>query len=735
MTGKVFLIFGCHCHQPVGNFDEVIERICSESYFPFLQVAAQHPRIKIVLHYSGALLEWIEKKHPEFFEILNHMVQTGQAELLSGSFYEAILAVIPENDQAEQVRRLTSFIQDKLKTTPRGMWLAERIWEPKLAKTLASSGMEFSLVDDFHFKAAGLEQENLWDYFRVEEEGRYVSLFPICEKLRYLTPFQEVSKSINYLKLAAEKRQNPLLVIVDDGEKFGSWPGTKKWVYGEGWLEKFFRALEENCDWIETIHCSEYMKRFSPGRLMYLPIGSYFEMGEWSLLADRAVGYEKLTAKLQEQGVWEEAKGFFKGGIWRNFFLKYPESNHMHKKMLALSTALEQLRTEKEKNPEAEKLWEAARTHLLRSQCNDAYWHGVFGGLYLPHLRQEIWRSLIRAERTLDKFFHPQEDCWTDSSIGDIDGDGREEITMSNPLLTACFDPSEGGMMVELDIKPLGFNLLNTLARRFEAYHRNIEKSEAEVGAGDNSESVSIHDLDKSEAARKHHGRLAFDRNRRCSLIDHFMDKKTGLDQVKNEDYTELGDFAAGEYEYNLDSAESQPVLTLAREGQIDHGGIFPFRLVKTVRMMYNQGLIKIAYELENRSDKPLDFLFGVEMNFALLSGQSPEIYLHFPGSDGLTWPPASSGDRPGINNVQITDRISGFLLDLQTEPAAGIWWFPVETVSQSERGYDLTYQSTVILPRWELGINAGDRWKASLKLSVLPLAPFAPFESKGRYE
>jgi len=719
LKNKVSLIFGCHNHQPLGNFDSVIETIYADSYLPFLQTAANHPRVKIVLHYSGSLLEWMDKNHPEFIELLRQMVHNGQVELLSGSFYEAILAVIPERDQVEQVKRLTSFIEEKLDTSPNGMWLAERVWEPKLAKSLSSAGMEFSLVDDFHFKAAGLENEKLWDYFRIEEEGQYFSLFPICENLRYLTPFQEVFKTIEYLGQTAGIRQNPLLVIVDDGEKFGSWPGTKKWVYSEGWLEKFFTALEENSGWIETFHCGETAQRIPPGRLMYLPIGSYFEMGEWSLFPERAVTYKNLTEKLREQNIWDKAKGFFKGGIWRNFLLKYPESNQMHKKMLALSRTVQRLREERNRGPEEQHLLESALTEVLKSQCNDSYWHGVFGGLYLPHLRQEVWRSLIKAEKALDKISHRGKENWLDALVDDIDGDGREEIILKNPWITACFDPSEGGTMIEMDFKPREYNLLNTLARRFEPYHIDIETSDSNEGTDHSLEGVSIHDLDKSEAAKKLQGRFFYDRNRRASFIDRFLDKKTDLTLMENGNYVEIGDFASGAYEFSLEDRKSQAVLTLSRKGKLDGDGEDKVQIVKKIKMMYNRGPIEIAYEVKNISDKPLEILFGVEMNFALLSGQSPDLFLFFPAHGEERIPVSSAGDISETKEIQIFDKITDFSVSFSTDPPASMWWFPVETISQSEKGYDLTYQSTAILPRWDLSIPPNEYWTAALQLKV----------------
>jgi alpha-amylase/alpha-mannosidase (GH57 family) len=344
---KIYLIFGCHCHQPLGNFERVIDRIYHDAYLAFLELISRHPKIKITLHYSGTLLDWISEKHPEFFKILSGLVKRGQVEMLSGSYYEAILPVIPDRDQVEQVKRLSGFIEKKFLTSPQGMWLAERVWEPKLAKTLAASGMKFALVDDFHFKAAGLKDAELLGYFNVEDEGALFSLFPISEWLRYSIPFKEVEQNILYLRQTSELKENPLLVIVDDGEKFGCWPGTKKWVYEERWLENFLSALEENSSWIETLTCSEYMRRFPPARLAYLPIGAYFEMAEWSLFAERALEYQSLVEKLKQEGLLEKYKGYLKGGIWRNFLIKYPESNQLHKKMVALSQSIPSLKRER----------------------------------------------------------------------------------------------------------------------------------------------------------------------------------------------------------------------------------------------------------------------------------------------------------------------------------------------------------------------------------------------------
>ena len=90
---------------------------------------------------------------------------------------------------------------------------------------------------------------------------------------------------------------------------------------------------------------------------------------------------------------WDRWGSFVRGGIWQNFLAKYPESNWMHKRMLGVSRrvrALDPATCEK-----AGVDLGHAKTALFRAQCNCAYWHGLFGGLYLNYLRHAIWQNLV----------------------------------------------------------------------------------------------------------------------------------------------------------------------------------------------------------------------------------------------------------------------------------------------------------------------------------------------------
>ena len=109
-----------HAHQPVGNFDDVIERAYAQCYLPFLDVLAAHPSICLGMHFSGSLLEWIERNRPAYFDRLRALIRNGQIELLGGGFYEPILVAIPPADRLEQITRFSDYLERHLGVRPRG---------------------------------------------------------------------------------------------------------------------------------------------------------------------------------------------------------------------------------------------------------------------------------------------------------------------------------------------------------------------------------------------------------------------------------------------------------------------------------------------------------------------------------------------------------------------------------------------------------------------------------------
>ena len=139
---KVLFIMGLHSHQPVGNFDFIFETATRECYHPFLEVLSRYPDIRMSLHYSGVLLEWLRTHHVETFDLLVRLVEAGQVELMGGGFDEPILVMIPDRDKLGQIRKQSDYTEKHFGVRPRGLWLAERVWEQGLVTPIAEGGME-----------------------------------------------------------------------------------------------------------------------------------------------------------------------------------------------------------------------------------------------------------------------------------------------------------------------------------------------------------------------------------------------------------------------------------------------------------------------------------------------------------------------------------------------------------------------------------------------------------------
>ena len=677
---KLYFLFGIHNHQPVGNFPEVFEKAYNDAYLPFLQAMNRHPKCKWSLHCSGVLWDFIVEKHPEYCDIVTEMAARGQVELLTGGYYEPIITSIPDADKKGQIEKLTSFLRSRFNVEAKGMWLAERIWEPHIAKILSESGVKYTIVDDAHFAAAGRDVEKLRGYYITEEQGTALSIFPISQRLRYAIPFEPVERTIEYMASWAKETPNAAMVMADDGEKFGLWPETFKHVYNDGWLDRFLDTIERNGEWIETMTFSEYRDRFPALGRVYIPAASYFEMSEWSL---PSAAQEDFEAIVKEFSGRPDVKRFLRGGFWRNFLTKYAESNNMHKKMLYVSDKL--ARALNKATPKAKKAVQRAAAVKLQKatdalyagQCNCAYWHGVFGGLYLPHLRTAVYHELIKAESALGA----HSSAWNSF---DFDKDGNDEFIYESDKQNLYVSPSGGGSIFEWDIVPLKLNILNVLTRRPEAYHKRLREFLSNPG-NNNSGIKTIHDIVKVKEDNLDKS-LHFDWYRRASLLDHFLHPDTTFDNFRTNQYGEQGDFILGSYV----AETGNEGLTLRRQGSIWNGNAATRIEVSKTIMPYDGG-IKVRYSIKNPGEHPATFLFAPEFNFAFSC----------PAGD-------DNGAFSAVTEWVRKDNHAGLELRMKFHSPADLWVHPLETVSLSEGGFEKTCQGTVLLALYRLTLAAG---------------------------
>lgn len=711
MAGTLRLILALHNHQPVGNFDGVFEQSYQESYLPFLNVVSDYPEIPFALHTSGSLLEWIEQRHPEYIDRIRSLVERGQTEIIGGAFYEPILANIPRRDRVGQIQLYTQHLERLFATSVRGMWMPERVWEQSFAGDLTAAGIQYTILDDHHFLGAGMRQEQLYGYHVTEDEGRLLAVLPGSERLRYLIPFQSPQDTIDYLREIADHYEDPVVIFGDDGEKFGTWPDTYKHVYEDGWLRRFLDVLRDNSDWLKVTTPGEALEHVQPEGLFYLSDASYREMTEWVLDADAQQDLHRLT-HIEGDANWQRLLQFARGGFWRNFRVKYPESNEMYTRMLEISTRLAQAEQQGTHSPEQLR---QIRRHLYRGQCNCSYWHGAFGGLYLPHLRNAVYECFIEADNLLEQL-HRDTDSWVDVTTGDYNLDTQDEVRLSNQKMAAYFSPSVGGQMYEWDIRACKVNLLATLNRRKEPYHQKVLEHAERLRQGDlndQDEVASIHDIvrfKQPDLDRK----IAYDRWPRKSLVDHFLRPELGAESFRQGEGI-LSAFSTAPYDASVQRSDDEILLEMTCHGQVS---VHEVTIRKTVSMSRQQpGELLIRYQLHDLPQHvPLHF--ASEFNFATMPGGASDRYFYGASGEQLGTLDAAI-DLPETGRLGLVDEWQGLDVSLEWSEDGGVWAFPIETISQSESGFELVHQSVAVAPHWHFVAPEDGPWSVDLRLTV----------------
>ncbi len=705
MSAQVNLMLGIHSHQPVGNFEGVFREAYETCYRPFLETLARHPGVRVSLHYSGPLLEWFERNEPGYIDKIAELAGRGQVEMLSGGFYEPILPIIPREDAVGQVTMMNEYIRRRFGQKARGLWLTERVWEPHLPSIIAEAGLGYTIIDETHFSHAGLGPDEMFGYYLTEDVGSSVAVFPIDKNLRYQIPFKPVETTLEYLRSIIADGRSKNITYGDDAEKFGVWPDTYKWVYTDGYLENLFATLERSGDWIKMPTFSEFIDSNLPVGRIYLPTASYDEMMEWALPADASAEFQRMVEKLKEEGAYQDRRPFVRGGFWRNFLAKYPEANRMHKKMVRVSRKVSSMTGKNAAD---------ARRELWRGQCNCPYWHGLFGGLYLNYLRFANYTHLLRAEQMADEELHADNSAIHVERI-DYDCDGREEIIVSSQDYNFYISPGCGGSVAEIDYKPKAFNITDVMSRRPEAYHRKILNAPAGLADGDVQ---SIHDIVrvKEEGLEKI---LHYDSYDRRCFLDHFLAAGTTIEEFASGRHDECGDFIEQPYSLLREPETTDGLrLILRREGRLRHSDrTIPIVMDKEFVIGDESG-IEARYRIQ--SGEAVDWkLFAVELNLTLLAGDNEDRYYEVPGVTLEQNRMNSMGAVDSVSLARLVDRWMNVALVVRCEPAATLWRFPIETVSQSEGGFEKTYQGSSVSLIWPFTIEAGGRAQFSVGLKV----------------
>jgi alpha-amylase len=356
----------------------------------------------------------------------------------------------------------------------------------------------------------------------------------------------------------------------------------------------------------------------------------------------------------------------------------------------------------------------AALDHLYQGQSNDCYWHGLFGGIYISHMRLATYEHLIAAEDAADQAARAAGRTVDGVRVEDIDLDGVPEVVLATAGQVVAVKPSEGAGIGSWDVRAVRHALTAVVRRRPEASHETLVAHERELaergGPGAPTAGVgSIHD----RVSTKEPGladRLAYDRYERRSGLVHLLAPATTPGAFARADAAEYGDFVAGPFRVEATGDDGgDGWVRLARDGVASTpAGALPVRVEKTIAVGGDRRTPTLSLEVrvENRGAGPLETTLAVEWAMTMLGGGgNPAAYYHL---DGERVPHDIAGSRASLSELRSGNDYVGLDVATRVEPAAETWISPVDTVSNSEAGFERVYQGSAVVFAWPLVLPAG---------------------------
>jgi alpha-amylase len=251
------------------------------------------------------------------------------------------------------------------------------------------------------------------------------------------------------------------------------------------------------------------------------------------------------------------------------------------------------------------------------------------------------------------------------------------------------------------------------MRRRPEAYHATLRRHDTDVAAAAPTSAdedgagtpASIHDAVRTKEAGLS-SRLHYDDHERRSGLVRFLPTTTTPKDVAAAEERELGDFVAGAF---ATIATEPGRLAVRRDGSVAAGrGREPVRVEKALTLGGDRASPSLGLEVrvENLGERPIEARLGLEWSLMLLGGgRNPAAWYEL---DGRRSSHDASGSSSGVGRLAQGNDDVGIVVTTTASPAADAWWAPIETISNSEGGFERIYQGSGLLLSWPVRLEPG---------------------------
>ncbi len=662
-------------HQPLTASESAVARACDEVYAPLLDTIAAAPRLRVAVHFTGHLLDYLSRRQDRLLLSLRELVQAERVEVLGGLFYGGPPALLPELDLRGQLQMMAEFWESFVGSAPVGYWLPDLAWAVELPRLLDESGLAYGFVSSTQLVGAGSVPPRLG---RAERGGLAQPLFVLHAPLSSGLPGTPVDEWLTavHAAAAAGASSSPLSVWVR-AESLGLEPGTQRWCAQEGWLAQWIAALTG--DEIETV----------------LPRATFATARIDEGLRLRPTFATELGAVGVQPGPVE----------WADFPMLFPELGTLVRRMLRLSDKLRLAITSMEEEG-LEEDWSdtlaTAQRLLFSAQASEVYWRGAEPGFSDPAMRDAVMTRLCQAERMIDVLVQGEDD-WLALEEEDRDGDRVDEVFVANRRLAAWIVPARAGLVRALDDRELDRTLLDAGPRREEPFFAEAAAAPRGLPEGPPRRGQNLIRLADELP-------MTSDALERGGIRERLLE----VDVSPSELFAgRVGALAATPSELLENRIDEEGDVCYRLRLRATHGldGLRPTRVTldKELTLPLDAAELRLVYQAEV---EPAPALLAVELPLRL--GASPaELWCNGEAR------PLVEATLPAVGELRLLDR-DGCGVGLSLEPAQEVWVTPLATTVRDLAGYRPVSQGVFLV----VAIRLEGSTRAALSLRLVHPEP-----------
>ncbi len=202
-----------HLYQPASIESFVVEEAVKKSYRRLLSLLEKRRELKMTMNITACLLErLVEEGHSDLINRFKALVDQGRLELVGSAAYHGFLPRLPLAEVEWQIKHQEKTLKRLFNLSrPKGFFLPEMAYCPKVAKLIASRGYQYLILDEISYHSSTkIDYEKIYK----DEVSGLIIVFR-QRKLSTIYPPDELKR------LRRQKNLPAVIVTAVDGELYG----------------------------------------------------------------------------------------------------------------------------------------------------------------------------------------------------------------------------------------------------------------------------------------------------------------------------------------------------------------------------------------------------------------------------------------------------------------------------------------------------------------------------------